>query len=70
MKLLNLNVGIAIDNSLEVIELIKKDNYDILTFQEVTRKIESTTYDIYDSSNVIKNNLSYKYSFFWTALDC
>lgn len=70
MKLLNINVGIAIDNSSEIVELIKKDNYDILTFQEVTRKIESTTYDIYDSSNVIKNNLSYKYSFFgplWIA---
>lgn len=70
MKLLNLNICIKKDNNKEVIELIKEDNYDIITLQEVMRKIENTTFDMYNSSNIIKNNLSYKYSFFgplWIA---
>ena len=70
MKLFNLNIGIKIDNNEEIIKLIKEDNYDIITLQEVMRKIEDLAFDRYDSSNVIKNNIFYKNSFFgplWIA---
>lgn len=34
MKLLDLNIGIKLDNNNQVIEFIKKENADICTFQE------------------------------------
>ena len=64
MKLLNLNLGIKLDNSKDVIKLIKKEQYDIVAFQEVMRKMDDSVYDRYDSSNVIKSNTNFKYSFF------
>ena len=64
MKLLNLNIGIKIDNSNEVIDLILNNKYDIVTLQEVMRKKEDTVFDIYNSSNIIKESTNYKYSFF------
>ena len=64
MKLLNLNLGIKLDNNKDVIELIKKEQCDIVTFQEVMRKKDDSVYDRYDSSNVIKFNTNFKYSFF------
>ena len=70
MKLFNLNVGIKIDNNNEIIELIKDGNYDIVTLQEVMRKIEDSSFDRYNSSNIIKKNISYKNCFFgplWIA---
>ena len=38
LKLLNLNLGIKLDNSKDVIELIKEEQCDIVAFQEVMRK--------------------------------
>ena len=70
MKLLDLNIGIKIDNNKEVVELISKEKYDIITLQEVMRKVEKTVLEKYDSSNKIKENGNYKYSFFgplWIA---
>lgn len=70
MKLLNLNVCIKLDNNEEVIKLVKEDSYDIITFQEVMRKIEDDVFEKYQSSNIIKENLNYKNSFFgalWIA---
>ena len=64
MKLLNLNLGIKLDNSKDVIELIKEEQCDIVAFQEVMRKKDDLVYDRYDSSNVIKSNTNFKYSFF------
>ena len=64
MKLLNLNLGIKLDNSKDVIELIKEEQCDIVAFQEVMRKKDDSVYDIYDSSNVIKSNTNFKYSYF------
>lgn len=64
MKLLNLNIGIKLDNNNEVKDLIIKDNYDFITFQEVMRKIDSSVYEKYDSSNFIKKDLDYKYNYF------
>lgn len=70
MRLFNLNIGIKIDNNQEVIKLIKEDEYDIITLQEATRKLENSVFDKYDSSNIIKDNISLKNSFFgplWVA---
>ena len=64
MKLLNLNLGIKLDNSKDVIKLIKAEQYDIVTFQEVMKKQDKTVFDIYDSSNVIKSKTNFEYSFF------
>lgn len=71
MKLLNLNLGIKLDNSKGVIELTKEEQCDIVAFQEVMRKKDNTVYDRYDSSNVIKDNTNFKYSYFgplWYAI--
>ena len=54
MKLLDLNIGIKLDNNQKVIDLIKKEQYDIVALQESMRKIEDTVLDRYDSSNRIK----------------
>lgn len=70
MKLLNLNVGIKLDNNDKVIDLLSKDNYDIVTLQEAMRKIDDTVFDKYNNSNIIKSKINYKYNFFgalWVA---
>ena len=64
MKLLNLNLGIKLDNSKDVIKLIKEEQCDIVAFQEVMRKKDDSVYDMYNSSNVIKSNTNFKYSYF------
>lgn len=64
MKLLNLNIGIKIDNTKDVIKLISDGQYDIVALQEVMKKIENTVLDKYNSSNIIRENTNYKYSFF------
>ena len=44
MKLLNLNLGIKLDNSKDVIKLIKEEQCDIVAFQEVMRKKDDLVY--------------------------
>ena len=63
LKLLNLNLGIKLDNSKDVIKLIKEEQCDIVAFQEVMRKKDDSVFDRYDSSNVIKANTNFKYSY-------
>lgn len=70
MKLFNLNVGIKLDNNQAVVDLITKDNYDVVTLQEAVRKLEATVSPKYDSSNVIRNATHYANTFFgavWVA---
>lgn len=70
MKLFNLNIGIRIDNNKEVVGLILKDSYDIVTLQESLRKLDDNVISMFDSGNVIKTETKYKNSFFgalWTA---
>jgi len=70
LKLFNLNIGIKIDNNKEVIDLISKGKYDIITLQESMRKVDTFAFDMYDSSNIIKNKLNFKNNFFgpvWVA---
>ncbi len=64
MKLLDLNIGIKLDNNQKVIDLIKKEQYDIVALQESMRKIEDTVLDRYDSSNRIKEQTNLQYDFF------
>lgn len=71
MKLLNLNVGIKLDNNEKVVSLLKNIDSDIITLQEVTRGIDNHVYDRYNNSKIIKDQLKkYQYSFFgalWCA---
>lgn len=70
MKLLDLNLCIKKDNNNEVIDLISNDNYDVITFQEAMRGLDSGVFERYNSSNIIKEKTGYKNSFFgslWVA---
>ncbi len=70
MRLLNLNIGIKLDNNLETVKLIQECDASIVTLQEATRGLEDTVFGLYNSANVIKKNTSYPYSFFgplWVA---
>ncbi len=70
MRLLNLNIGIKIDNSAEVIKLIKDTNPTFVTLQEATRGLEDGVLPKYNSANIIKEATDYPYSFFgplWVA---
>ncbi len=44
MKLLNINVGIKIDNTQKIAEFIKKESPDIVALQEVVRHLESSVF--------------------------
>ena len=70
MKLFNLNVGIKLDNNKEVVDLILKDNYDIVTLQESMRKLDEGVFSQYDSCDFIRKHTSFKNNFFgavWVA---
>lgn len=72
MRLIDLNIGIKLDNNDEVIKLLKEMDADIITLQEVTRGLDNSVFDRYNNSNIIKKNLSnlYQNSFFgalWCA---
>jgi len=49
MKLLNINIGIKIDNTSEVAEFIKKENADIVAIQEIVRHLEDEVFDEFKS---------------------
>lgn len=70
MKLLNLNIGIKLDNNLEIVDLIQKEDPDFVTLQEVMRKVDVSVLDRYNSATVIKDHTNYPYHFFgplWIA---
>jgi len=70
MKLFNLNVGIKLDNNNEVASLIRETSADIVTLQEVMRKLEDGVFDLYNSASIIKEKTGYPYHFFgplWIA---
>lgn len=64
MKLLDLNIGIKLDNNNQVIEFIKKENADICTFQEAMNGIDDTCYANFKSKNKITEIENYKYNAF------
>ena len=61
MRLLNLNIGIKINNTRQLIEFLKKQNADICTFQEAMNTIDSSCYNIYKLKNEIEKIDLYRY---------
>lgn len=64
MKLLNLNIGIKLDNTKEVLDFIKSENADICTFQEAMNAVDDSCFDIFKSKNDIVKLEQYKYNSF------
>ena len=72
LKLANLNVAIKLSNSEAVVELLKQQNADIVTLQELVRHLEDDVGVTYRSKHDIERLLSpmYPHSFFapvWVA---
>ena len=61
MKLLDLNIGIKLDNTKHVLEFIKKEDADICTFQEAMNAVDDSCYDVFKSKNHIEQLEEYKY---------
>lgn len=59
MKLLNLNVGIKIDNLDQVEKLVKDENADICTFQEAMNGVDESCKDMFK----VKNRLEKLYPY-------
>lgn len=49
MKLLNLNIGIKIDNTIEVGNFIKNSKADIVALQEIVRHLDDKVYNQFRS---------------------
>ena len=64
MKLLDLNIGIKLDNNKQVLEFIKDQNADICTFQEAMNGIDSSCYENFKSKNKIVEVENYHYNAF------
>jgi len=66
MKLLNLNVGIKIDNTKQVTGFIKKQDADFVAIQEIVRHLENGVLEKYKSKSGIKNEVgeTYPHKFF------
>ena len=64
MKLFDLNIGIKIDNTKQVLNLVKEEKPDICIFQEAMNAVDDTCYESYKSKNYIEKIEGYKYSRF------
>lgn len=64
MKLLDLNIGIKLDNTKKVLDFIKNEIADICTFQEAMNAIDNSCFDIFKSKNDIVKFAEYKYNEF------
>ena len=64
MKILDLNIGIKLDNTKQVLEFIKEENADICLFQEAMNAVDDTCFELYKSKNALENQGEYKYSEF------
>ena len=66
MKLININVGIKIDNSEKIGNFLRQYNADIIALQEVVRHLDDSVFDEYQSKTKIENILGnvYPYKFF------
>jgi len=74
VKLVNLNIGIRVDNTQEVVDFLAKTDPDIITIQEVARHLEESVFDEYRSKDGIESAIGkkYPYKFFgplWIAKD-
>ena len=64
MKLLDLNIGIKLDNTREVLDFIKRENADVCTFQEAMNAIDDSCFENFKSKNDIVKLEQYKYNEF------
>lgn len=66
MKLININIGIKIDNSSKIAEFIGKQNADVVTFQEIIRHLDDKVFIEYRSKSEIESlaGKKYPYKFF------
>ena len=64
MKLLDLNIGIKLNNTKQVLEFIKKEDADICTFQEALNAVDDSCFEMFKSKNYIVQLDKYKYSEF------
>lgn len=66
MKLININVGIKLDNSNKIGRLLKDFNADIIALQEIVRNLEESVFPEYQSKRKIEKILGndYPYNFF------
>jgi len=64
MKLLDLNIGIKLDNTREVLDFIKSENADVCTFQEAMNAIDDSCFENFKSKNDIVKLEQYKYNEF------
>lgn len=64
MKLLDLNIGIKLDNNNEVLELVKLEDADICTFQEAMNAVDDSCFEMFESANQLINLSNYKYNAF------
>jgi endonuclease/exonuclease/phosphatase family metal-dependent hydrolase len=72
MKLLNINIGIKIDNSKKIADFVKKVDADLVAIQEIIRHLEKTVKRKFRSKEDIEKRLGdlYPYKFFgplWVA---
>ena len=64
MKLLDLNVGIKLDNTKQVLDFIKSENAEICTFQEAMNAVDDSCFEVFKSKNDIVKLEEYKYNEF------
>lgn len=66
MKLLNINIGIRMDNIQRVIEYINQIDPDIIAIQEIIRPLENDVFHKFRSKEALDKALqqNYEYSFF------
>lgn len=63
MKLLDLNVGIKINNTTQVAEVIKKEDASIVAIQEIVRHLEDKVFEEFKSKTGIENVVGDKYPY-------
>ena len=61
MKLINIKVGIKIDNSKEIAEFLLSQDADIITIQEIIRHLEDSVFPEYQSKALIEKIISPSY---------
>lgn len=66
MKLININIGIKINNTVEISELFRTIDADIINIQEVASHCEDTVFEKYRSRRGIEETIGrqYPYKFF------
>ena len=64
MKLLNLNIGIKLNNNDEVVRLIRDESADICTFQESMNAIDEHCFEMIKSRNILVETDEYNFNEF------